>query len=193
VDHVLPDAPLRQWVITLPFEIRARLAYDAESLGAVSRTFVQCVLDWYRRRMSDRGIKSGKSGAVTVLQRVSSDLRINPRLHSLCLDGAFTQNDDSELTFHPLPSSPTTTSPTCCRSESERIIAMLRKKGVIAHDDESRASAVSADTALGDSEPALAELAVASAAGTLPAGPALRRHEPAFAVKGTQEKAETVL
>ena len=43
VDHILPDAPLRQWVLTLPFELRARLAYDGELLGAVSRVFVDSV------------------------------------------------------------------------------------------------------------------------------------------------------
>jgi Transposase zinc-binding domain len=80
VDHVLPHASLRQWVITLPFELRARLAYDGELLGAVSRAFVDSVLDWYRRKMRDRGLDGGKSGAVTVVQRVSSDLRINPHL-----------------------------------------------------------------------------------------------------------------
>ena len=49
VDHILPDQPLRQWVLTLPFELRARLAYDGELLGAVSRVFVDSVLGWYRR------------------------------------------------------------------------------------------------------------------------------------------------
>jgi len=49
VDHVLPEAaPLRQWVLTLPFELRARLAFDGKLLGAVCRTFVDSVVDWYR-------------------------------------------------------------------------------------------------------------------------------------------------
>jgi Putative transposase/Transposase zinc-binding domain len=178
VDHVLPDAPLRQRVITLPFELRARLAYDGALLGAVSRTFVDSVLDWYRRKMRDRGLDGGKSGAVTAVQRVSSDLRINPHLHSLCLDGVFTENDDGELTFHPLPFLTNDDVADVLQIASARIIAMLRKNGVITHDDESAASVVSADTAFGSSEPALAELAVASAAGTLPAGPALRRRDP---------------
>ncbi len=52
VEHVIPrGAPLRQWVLTLPFELRARLAYDGELLGAVCRTFVDSVLAWYRRKL----------------------------------------------------------------------------------------------------------------------------------------------
>ncbi len=37
VEHVLPPSPLRQWVLTVPFAWRARLAYDGELLGAVTR------------------------------------------------------------------------------------------------------------------------------------------------------------
>jgi hypothetical protein len=49
---------------------------------------------------------------------------------------------------------------------------------VLADDDESGASVVTADEALAESEPALAELAVACVTGRVPAGPALRRQEP---------------
>jgi hypothetical protein len=44
VDHVLPRVPLRQFVFTVPFELRARLAYDKKLLGAVGRIFVDSVL-----------------------------------------------------------------------------------------------------------------------------------------------------
>ncbi len=49
---------------------------------------------------------------------------------------------------------------------------------MIADDAESGTSVVNADTALADNEPALAALAAASVAGTVPAGPALRRQDP---------------
>jgi len=37
VDRVLPAAPVRQWVLSLPFALRYLLAYDARLLGAVLR------------------------------------------------------------------------------------------------------------------------------------------------------------
>ncbi len=49
---------------------------------------------------------------------------------------------------------------------------------MIAADDESGASVVTSDTALAEAEPALAQLAVASTQGTVPAGPALHRQDP---------------
>jgi hypothetical protein len=39
VDNVLPDAPLRQWVLTVPFPLRMLLAKDAALLSSVIRIF----------------------------------------------------------------------------------------------------------------------------------------------------------
>jgi len=44
LEHVLPAVPLRQLVLTVPFELRARLTYDGALLGAVGRIFVDSVL-----------------------------------------------------------------------------------------------------------------------------------------------------
>ena len=51
---VLPEGvPLRQYVLTLPFELRARLAYDRELIGAVGRIFVDSVLGFYARKSGE--------------------------------------------------------------------------------------------------------------------------------------------
>jgi hypothetical protein len=174
VEHVLPPAaPLRQWVLTLPFELRARLAYDGELSGAVCRGFVDSVLGFYRRRLGAHGIRAGKGGAVTAVQRVSSDLRLNPHFHTLALDGVFAEDEEGgELSFHALPCLTNDDVADLLQIARTRILALLRRKRVITDD------AVTADAALGESEPALAELAVASTLGSVPAGPALRRREP---------------
>jgi hypothetical protein len=41
---VLPKVALRQWVLTVPFELRARFGFDGKLLGAVSRLFVDTVV-----------------------------------------------------------------------------------------------------------------------------------------------------
>ncbi|MBI3205337.1 MAG: hypothetical protein HYZ29_27610 [Myxococcales bacterium] len=42
VEHVLPSsAPLRQWGLTLPFERRARVAYDRELCERITRGFLR--------------------------------------------------------------------------------------------------------------------------------------------------------
>ena len=48
-----PDVPLRQFVVTFPYELRGRLRFDAKLLSAASAMVVDCVLSFYERRMRD--------------------------------------------------------------------------------------------------------------------------------------------
>jgi len=110
IEHVLPEVGLRQWVLTFPFAWRKRLACDGVLFAALSRIFVESVEALYARRAQaalPRGEAGGaakaKSGAVTVVQRTSSDLRLNPHLHVLFLDGAYrqdSQGDGAALGWH---------------------------------------------------------------------------------------------
>jgi Putative transposase len=103
LEHVVPRVGLRQFVLTVPHALRARLAYDGPLLGAVSRIFVDSVLGWYRRRMEIEGAVGGRGGAVTVVQRTSADLKLNPHLHSVFLDWIFVAGPDGKPVFHTLP------------------------------------------------------------------------------------------
>jgi hypothetical protein len=79
----LPEVPIRQFVLTLPFSLRFLLAFDGKLLGQVLRIFIDTVASSYRRRLADRGIPDGECGAVTVIQRANSDLRLSPHFHVL--------------------------------------------------------------------------------------------------------------
>jgi hypothetical protein len=74
-------------VLTLPFPLRFPLALDGKLLGQVLRIFADTVTRWYRKRHAGRGLPSGDTSAVTVIQRANSDLRVNPHFHTLFLDG----------------------------------------------------------------------------------------------------------
>jgi hypothetical protein len=50
--HVLPPQSLRQWVLTLPFELRAPLAYQPGLMRALARVFADSLLRWYARRLA---------------------------------------------------------------------------------------------------------------------------------------------
>ena len=50
VDRVFPEVPVRQWVLSLPFALRYRLAYDARLVRDVLNIFVQAVFGSLRRR-----------------------------------------------------------------------------------------------------------------------------------------------
>jgi hypothetical protein len=53
---------------------------------------------------ADRGIADGECGAVTVVQRANSDLRLSPHFHVLQLDGVYAPGrDGGSPIFHPAP------------------------------------------------------------------------------------------
>ena len=104
IDRVLPDVPIRQWVLSLPFELRYRLGYDAKLLGGVRRVFLRAVQPWVERRMRDLGVPESRTGAVVCVQRHDSARRLDPHLHALVLDGVFTGLESSgSVEFHALP------------------------------------------------------------------------------------------
>ena len=40
-DEILPAVPVRQWVLSMPFEIRYRLAWDGKLVSAVLAVFLR--------------------------------------------------------------------------------------------------------------------------------------------------------
>ncbi len=91
IDHVLPEVALRQWMLTFPFAWRRRLAKNGALFADLTRLFVETVHAFYARR---DGAPGAKTGQITVVQRTSSDLRLNPHLHALFLDGAYHEAGD---------------------------------------------------------------------------------------------------
>jgi Putative transposase/Transposase zinc-binding domain len=143
---VLPEAPLRQWVLTVPHAIRYRLAYDAKLLGTVVRAFVGAVLAFYKKRC-------GASGAVAVVQRTSSDLRCNPHVHAVFLDGGYRGDGEEFTALGHLRGSDVAEVLAKAKRRIERVLA----RAAVRTDDESELPLL------------------ASVSGRPPAGPALRR------------------
>src|SRR6516225_7073402 len=103
VDRVLPVAPVRQWVLSVPFALRYRMAYDSQLMSAILNVFVRAVLGHLRRRASE-SLESMKSqgGAVTFVQRFGDALNLNVHFHVLVLDGVYVRNGDGPPEFHEL-------------------------------------------------------------------------------------------
>ena len=69
VDEVLPRVPVRQWVLTLPYRVRYRLARDHALCRAVLGVYARVLLAFYARSAHAQGIRDGQTGTVTVIQR----------------------------------------------------------------------------------------------------------------------------
>lgn len=68
-DRVIPRVPVRQWVLTVPHGLRARLAHDPGLTSEVLRQLIAAVSAWLRARARRLGIRVLKTGAVTLIQR----------------------------------------------------------------------------------------------------------------------------
>jgi hypothetical protein len=89
VDGLLPHVPYRQWVLTLPFPLRLRLAWDHELLGRVLDVFQRAIGMRLRSRTRARGLGGGRHASVTVVQRFGSSLNLNVHFHSLVAEGVW--------------------------------------------------------------------------------------------------------
>ena len=70
VEAVVPAVPVRQWVLSMPFELRYRLAYDRELMTPLLGAFVRALFASLRRRARQRyGCSNVRWGAVTFIQR----------------------------------------------------------------------------------------------------------------------------
>ncbi len=105
VDRVLPEVPVRQWVLSLPFALRYRLAYDAPLTSEVLNLFLRTLFASLRRRARKQwGVRRAQCGAVTFVQRFgSAAANLNVHFHSLVLDGVYEVTGAGPTRFHPLP------------------------------------------------------------------------------------------
>jgi hypothetical protein len=148
VDRVLPDVPVRQYVLSLPYELRRLAAFKADVLTALGRVFVEAIFTSYRTRAKKDGFEDGQCGSVTFVQRFGS-LNLNVHFHVVVLDGIFARDASGCISFHP------TAAPTLADLQAivarveRRCAAWLRRRGYI--DDrpaEDRSNEPPAQTAI---------------------------------------------
>jgi len=166
VDEVLPWVPVRQWVLTMPYRLRYLLAWNHRLSRAVLGAYVRAVLEFYRRRAREGGIRDGRTGTLTVIQRFGSGLNLNVHFHTVVLDGVFSQGRSGALEFHPAPAPSDEEVARVLDTARRRVGRFLARCGLEPGDD----GAGPAD-GLADESPTLAGLASASVRGRIALGP----------------------
>jgi hypothetical protein len=131
VDRVLPDVPVRQYVLSLPYELRRLAAFRADVLTALGRGFVDAVFASYRQRAQRRGIADGQCGAINFVQRFGS-MNLNVHFHVVVLDGVFARDADARVQFHAAPPPAREELDAIVRRTRDRAVARLRRRGLLA-------------------------------------------------------------
>lgn len=105
VDNVIPFVPTRQWVLSLPFWLRYRLAYDHKLHREITKIFTTIVTEYYQQHATqEMGPEDAHTGSVSFLQRCGGAMNSNPHNHCLFIDGVFREVEDSmgtSLCFYP--------------------------------------------------------------------------------------------
>jgi hypothetical protein len=96
VDEVLPQKPLRQWVLSLPLALRFLLATHphalTEVLGITYHTIAAHLIE-----KAGLAPAQAQTGAVTLIQCFGSALNLNVHLHMLVLDGVYLRGTNPPL------------------------------------------------------------------------------------------------
>ncbi len=163
VDRVLPEVSVRQWVLSLPWRLRYRLAYDAPLIQEVLGVFVRAVFGSLRRRARHQwDVTRCQGGAVTFVQRFGDALNLNVHFHSLVLDGVYSRTPQGTLRFHVLPPPEDAEVARIATQVARRIQRLLERRGLAEDAEPDR---------LTDEEPLLAALYAASVGGRIATGP----------------------
>lgn len=100
VDSVIPQVPIRQWVLTLPYALRYILAWNLPARSAVLGAFMRAITRHYRKRAKRQGLDHGHLGAVSVCQRFNSALDLDLHWHVLVSDGLWHESHGSTHFWH---------------------------------------------------------------------------------------------
>ena len=166
VDEVLPRVPVRQWVLSLPYRLRYLARVGSRLARAVLAVSVRVLLGFQRHRARRSGIRAGRSGSVTVIQRFGGGLNLNVHFHTLLLDGVFFEGQEGALEFRPLPPPTDDEVGGVLARIAARVQRLLRRRRL----DPWEADGVQADP-LVDASPALAGISSASVQGRIALGP----------------------
>ena len=135
VDGVLPPVPVRQWVLTLPYRLRYLLAWDHGLARAVLAVYARALLEYYRGRARSRGIRDGRTGTLTVIQRFGSGLNLNVHFHTLVFDGVFGPTLAGGVAFHPAVPPSDAEVAQVLDTIRRRVGQLLRRRGLEPEDE----------------------------------------------------------
>ena len=93
IDEVFPKEPIRQWVLSFPFQLRFLLARHTELMGKILLGIVYRTLSTHLIKKAGYTKASAETGSVTLIQRFGSALNLNVHYHMLFLDGVYAENN----------------------------------------------------------------------------------------------------
>src|SRR5712675_86832 len=95
VDRVIPQVPVRQWVLSLPRWARFLLARDPMLITRSLDIALRTIFADQRRRARRAGAFAPRTGAITFVQRFGGALNLNVHFDCVTPDGVFVRENGS--------------------------------------------------------------------------------------------------
>ena len=101
VDRVSPDVPVRQYVLSLPFELRRLAAFKADVLTALGRIVVEAIFGSYAARAKRNGLEDTQCGADKFRAEVRLEHQPSRPLSRRRPRWRVTRDPEAGVVFHP--------------------------------------------------------------------------------------------
>jgi hypothetical protein len=137
VDSVLPAKPIRQWVLSFPFQIRLCLAVQPKVMARALAIAHSAISNYYRKKAGLPKTES-MAGAVTLIQRFGGSLNLNVHFHQLYIDGCYKLGEQGEPTNFIATHAPTVPELDHVLSQIiKRVARYLERQQIIVKDNDS--------------------------------------------------------
>jgi hypothetical protein len=135
VDEVLPEQPMRQWVLSFPFPLRFLFASRPEIMGRVLG-IVYRVIATHLIKKSGHTHRTAHTGAVTLIQRFGSALNLNIHFHMLLLDGVYVEQPNGTARFRWVKAPTSQELTQLAHTIARRVGCFLERQGLLERDAE---------------------------------------------------------
>jgi len=133
VEHVIPQVPVRQWVLSFPIPLRFLFASHPDLLSSVLQVIHRAISTFLSQQA---GLKrtEAQTGAVTLIQRFGSAANLNIHLHCLFLDGVYRIHGDAPV-FQPVHAPTAEQLQTLLTRIIKRVMKLLTRKGYLIEEE----------------------------------------------------------
>ena len=133
VDQVIPQVPVRQWVLSFPIPLRFLLAAHPQLLSPVLKVINRAISTFLSKQA---GLKctEAQTGAVTHILRFGSAANLNIHLHCIFLDGVYRTTDEGAV-FQPVRAPTTEQLQTLLKSDHKENHEVIDTHGLLIEEE----------------------------------------------------------
>jgi hypothetical protein len=142
-DRVLPNAPVRQWVLSLPFELRGMAATKPDVLTVLGRIFAEEVARTTKRLA---GVTGAETGSVSFPQRFGGSLNLHVHFHLLSADAVFEKHGERVRMHEAAPPAQTDVAGVARRVHDRALVWLRRHRYLDERPAEDRGNEPPAET-----------------------------------------------